>query len=175
MNTEEAHRLFDEFTLREYPHARALTCWLLRNRGAPICDATDIVQDVFSMAYEKADEVLRHPNPRGWVFRAVYLTFCNYARRRIKLRCEVPMDVRVPDSRASVEETVILRDLLDSAYERLSGRDRELYRSVYQRGLTAGEIAAQSGQRTDTVLRQISRMNERLRKIILRLSESDAS
>ena len=167
---------YTAFAYGEYPHAMALARRLLYDAHLPCRDAEDIVQEVFLVAFQKLALVSVHPNPRGWIFNAVHLVFRNYCRKVRPTLSDIPLDEDPPNLYAPTpEETVIIRDLIDNAARELSPRDYGLYRSVYLLGLSAQQIAQESGQNPNTVLRQISRMNERLRKILTRLSENDDS
>lgn len=167
---------YTDFAHGEYPHAVALARRLLYDAHLPRRDAEDIVQEAFLIAFQKLALISVHPNPRGWIFKTVHLIFKNYYRKMQPTFSNVPLDEDIPNLYAPTpEDTILLRDLIDSAARELSPHDYALYRSVYFLGLTTQQIAQQSDQKPDTVMRQISRMNERLRNFLICLSENDDS
>lgn len=166
---------YNEFAYREYPHAVALARRLLLDARLPIRDADDIVQEAFLAAFQKLALVYVHPNQRGWIFKTVHLLFRNHCRKMARTLSDVSIEDCELSSTTTPEDIVLIRDLIDGAAQRLSPREHELYERVYLHDQTAEQIAHQSGQRADTVMRQISRMNEKLRKLIISLSENATS
>lgn len=127
----------------------------------------------FLVAYRKAETVRTHPNQAAWVYRTVFLTFLNYHHKESRQKAGVPLESYedIADDLV-IDEIVACRDMLCRAVDKLPEKDYELYQDVYTRGLSPAQIAAKEGKRTDTITRRISRLNQKLRENINKLSEN---
>lgn len=166
-------RWFDEFAYQKYPYVKALAARLLQSASRPTRDAEDIAQEFFLVAYRKAETVRTHPNQAAWVYRTVFLTFLNYHHKESRQKAGVPLESYedIADDLV-IDEIVACRDMLCRAVDKLPEKDYELYQDVYARGLSPAQIAAKEGKRTDTIARRISRLNQKLRENINKLSEN---
>lgn len=166
-------RWFDEFVYQEYPHVKALATKLLHTVSRPGADAEDIAQEFFVVVYRQAEKVRTHPKQKAWVYKTVYLTFLNYKRKEEKQDVGILLEncERIADG-PTVDELIIYREMLYQVLEELSEKDFRLYRYVYRSDLSPAQIAAKEGVRTDTINRRISRLNQKLRKKMKKLSEN---
>lgn len=91
-------------------------------------------------ALARQEHLLRHPNPRAWLFRTGYNLAGNrwklLTRRRHKVRREMPIL-----STQTWDDTIGVRDSL----QRLSRRQRDAVILHYYLGFTAGEIGEMLG------------------------------
>lgn len=171
---KETRRWFDDFSQQEYPHVKAFVLHIFRGTSLPIGDVGDIVQSVFLTALENAKELREHPSQRAWLFKTARLKFYEYLRAREKRGCECPLNLLADvEDTCRIDDVVVWRDLLERATECLNRKDYELYRCVYQLDMSPAQIGKREGVRTDTVARRISRLNEKLRKLIKKMSENE--
>lgn len=61
----------------------------VRHLGARDADALDLAQEVFTVAYEKQDQLVRPDGARSWLYRICFLVVRNH-QRRAQVRREVP-------------------------------------------------------------------------------------
>ncbi len=171
---KETLRWFDEFAYQEYPHVKALAAKMLHTASRPASDAEDIAQEFFVVAYRHAEKVRTHPKQKAWVYKAVYLTFLNYQRReeRQNLGRLLENFEDIADG-AMFDEALIFREMLYQVLDELPARDYKLYQDVYRSDLSPAQIAAKEGVRPGTIYRRISRLNQKLRKKMKKLSEND--
>ena len=57
-----------------------LACNQLRRSTGSCTDASDIVQEVFMLAFRKWDALSRHPNPAGWLMKTTHWICMNHTR-----------------------------------------------------------------------------------------------
>ncbi len=102
--------------------------------------AEDLAHEVYVRAMDQQEQLLRHPNPRAWLFRTGYNLAGNrwklLTRRRHKARQEHPIL-----STQTWDDSIDLRESL----QRLSRRQRDAVILHYYLGFTAEEIGEMLG------------------------------
>lgn len=134
MNPEDkewVHKLYEENASTMYRVA-------VRRLGDPE-SAHDAVQEAFLALINKADIVRAHPNPAGWLMKALrYLVLQQMEAEQKKLEHERPLERIIATSAAGMPP-LPLRDLLPKG---LSPQEQELLVWHYEEQLSYEEIAA---------------------------------
>ena len=161
MNPEDKewlHKLYEENASTMYRVA-------VRRLGNPE-SARDVVQEAFLALVNKTDTVREHPNPAGWLMRALkYLLLQQMEAEQKRLDYERPLEQILSVATADAPQ-LPLHDLLPRG---LSPQERELLIWYYEERLTYEEIAARL---KIPVLTCRTRMY-RARKHCLRLEEAE--
>lgn len=102
--------------------------------------AQDIVQEAFLALVEKIDIVKSHPNPAGWLMKAVrFLILQAIDTNQNRTKHEVEIDEQVMQFGAPPEQVFSLRDMLPPG---LTQREQDLLVWFYEDGQTYEEISA---------------------------------
>ncbi|MDQ3856793.1 MAG: RNA polymerase sigma factor [Chloroflexota bacterium] len=132
-------------------HAAELTAALALSTGDRQA-AEDLTHEVFVRAMARGEELLAHPNPRGWLFRTGYNLASNrwklLARRRHRVAQEHPVL-----SAADWDATIDLRESL----RQLSPRQRDTVILHHYLGFSVEEIADLLGCAEGSVKAHLSR------------------
>ena len=102
-------------------------------------EAQNIVQEAFLALLEKFDLVRSHPNPAGWLMKAVrYLILQSLDEKQNRTGHEVELDEQITQLGVSNGQMLSLRDLLPPG---LTLREQNLLVWFYEDGLTYEEIS----------------------------------
>lgn len=103
-------------------------------------EAQNIVQEAFLALIEKVDFVKNHPNPPGWLMKAMHFLILQYIEECSKRdEHEVSMDEHLTQIVAPQAPLVSLRDMLPLE---LSQRERDLLVWFYEEKASYKEISA---------------------------------
>jgi RNA polymerase sigma-70 factor (ECF subfamily) len=135
-------------------------------------DAEDVTSDVFERALRyRGSYDPRKGEPIGWLLGIARRCIDDAGARRAVPVAAAP-DVPAP---GDLEQEVSERLTLDAALATLDERDRELVALRYGADLTARQIAALLGVRTNTVEVALHRALARLRAALEHSTEDDAA
>ena len=120
--------------------------------------AEDVAQDVFVLAHKMKDDLLVHPNPKGWLFDTLKNKLMHEMRARTRFI-------------ASLEklETRLLTEQPDNSefnsdkFDRLTQREFDMLKMVYSDGFTIRMVAEKLGLSYETCRRQIQRAKDKVR------------
>ena|SRR5881394_1452175 len=159
----ERERLFDALFRRHY---RPLCRFAARMIGGAAA-SEDVVQEVFSLIWERHDVISETVLSRAYLYRAVHNAVLNRLRHQRVERRWVEGQVTgsreiTPPATALVEEQE-LAVAVNRAIARLPERTRLVYTLSRQNHLTYGEIAATLGLSVKTVETQMARAFRQLR------------
>lgn len=103
-------------------------------------EAQNMVQEAFLALLEKLDLIKNHPNPAGWLMKAVrYLILQSLDAKQNRTGHEVEMDEQITQLGMSAGQMLSLRDLLPPE---LTSREQDLLVWFYEERLTYEEISA---------------------------------
>jgi len=155
---EQEHiRIISELHSKFYD---AMIKYALRRTGVPEI-AQDMVQEVFQLAVLKINELAEHPNPAGWLFKALHYTITRemeltHYHEEISLE-ELPLST--PDN----SHTPGLDEYLP---EDLSESEREILILKFEKQLKYTEMAEILGIKPSACRKRLSRATAHLKKIL---------
>lgn len=161
--TEET--LFLEKLFRqEYGNLLRYAGAVLRKHGsAYVSDserAEDVVQEVFSIAWEKRRELMASPSPAGWLYKATV----NKVREALRDdRAWVKRLAAVVQEEAPEDS---LRGMPEEWEPYLSREEFQLLWRIYVEGRTYQELSQELGIKKSALGMRVRRIKERLRKKI---------
>lgn len=135
---------------------------------AALCDpqrAEELVQDVFLLAIEKADMVMRSPNPKGWMFRAVknQLRHEYRARQRmLKLCCS--LEALPEQNHPAASDAYSLE--LQALQSRFTPEEWDMLQRAYIRQERIAEIAVAHGISYDACRKRLYKLKARARGLL---------
>lgn len=128
--------------------------------------AEDLAQDTFLIACIKADKLLTHPKPGGWLLETLQKHISNYWRVReyiTKLIVDVPIEKwleNYPDDRFPEDE-------LDFIYNNMvKYKEYEIIKKFAVDGYSQKEIAADYGISINTCKQRIYRAKKILQRLV---------
>jgi RNA polymerase sigma-70 factor (ECF subfamily) len=135
---------------------------LLRYAAAKIPEkdnAEDVVEETFKTAWQKIDELAVSENPHGWLINALKLHILKHYEKRNKEHPEKREyeEVEIPT------ETIFDNDI--SFGNSLSDGEMQIIK-LKSAGYNHNEISALTGFPTGTIHSKISRIKDKLRKIL---------
>lgn len=148
---------------------RSLYAYALAALGDPQ-RAEEQVQDVFLLALEKADAVMRSPNPRGWMFRAVKNQLQHEYRARQRLRklcCSLEALPEQSQPAATDSYSFTLQEL----QARFTPEEWDLLQRAYIRQERIADIAAAHGISYDACRKRLYKLKARARSLLACESE----
>ena len=151
-------KFFNKICLEMYEEIRRFVkCYVHDDR---IID--DITQETFIEAYKHVDELMKHPNYKGWLyntakFKAKYLRASQY--KRDSMQTEIDNLDREENAIYDTHEQL----LYDELKSRLSPKDYRLIILKYKMGYTYEEIARKDGSSPGACKMRINRIIKKLR------------
>lgn len=126
--------------------------------------AEDLVQEVFLALVAKADQVRSHPNPTGWLVKALnYLVLqeADNVKRQMahetELKYEEVADIPAPENDAPFQENLP---------PGLTDHEREIFLLYYEEQLSHEEIAAQLHIEAVTSRVRLARAKQHYKKLL---------
>lgn len=131
-------------------------------------EAEDLLQETFALAWQKREELLRHPNPDGWLYLTARRLWTNayrveMNRRRLgKTEDEVTEESAVSET---TENTVLNRFFrFEELSAVLSGEEIELLIRRFEQGWELKEIAEADAVSEGSVRTRMYRIMQKLRQ-----------
>lgn len=128
--------------------------------------AEDIVQETFCIAIRKADEVIAHPNPAGWLYLVAKYLILSESRKQKKNQNHCSYHVledRIRDEKAELMLASLAEDVLRSV---LTEEEYKIMDLVYNQGYKGKEAARLLGLNESTLRVRLFRIRHKLRKFI---------
>lgn len=161
-----------------HPHLRRLYRLAFRLTGSA-ADAEDLLQDVLTKLFERADELSSIADLRPWTARVLYNRYIDQRRRArtrrlriVELRSANPQEEVDPDSLPAngpgpEDDASVAFDIrrLERALEGLSEEHRVVVLLHDAEGWALDEIGAMTGVPVGTVKSRLHRARERLRQL----------
>lgn len=118
--------------------------------------AQDVVQQAFLIAYERLDNLVDSPQPRGWLFSALKNVIGNYFKKKERLE----KLVEETEGHATDEEDVFLK------YRgAISDNDLKLLIDIYCDGVSYAEAARERNISLSALKKRVQRASERFENI----------
>ena len=128
--------------------------------------AEDIVQETFCIAIRKADEVIAHPNPVGWLYLVAKYLILSESRKQKKNQNHCSYHVledRIRDEKAELMLASLAEDVLRSV---LTEEEYKIMDLAYNQGYKGKEAARLLGLNESTLRVRLFRIRHKLRKFI---------
>ncbi len=120
--------------------------------------AENLVNDTFLDAIKKAELLLTHENPTGWLMQALKFHIRHYLTAQAKQPTILPLD--------SVQEPPSQESELKDAEESLSEEDRRFYELYYKHGLSHKELSKRFGISVSASQKRLERIREKLKQYL---------
>lgn len=145
-------------------HHQAVLGYLARRVQQPD-DATDLLADVFLVAWRRLDEVPRGDEARLWLFGVARKSLLNHRRRMFRHR-NLGAKLWQHSPSATAPHLDVVDDDLRRALRRLSVRDREILTLTAWEGLSPEQIGEMLNVSAATARVRLHRARKRLRKLL---------
>lgn len=126
----------------------------------------DIVQETFLEAYRKAEILMEHPNPLGWL----YLTARN---KMLSMNSSEKSQYLFPDGDVVGLERGRMEDrhygeveLEESIKATVSEKEYQMLRDYYLNGYNSNEVAEKYGMEGSNLRMRVSRLKKKLRETL---------
>ena len=143
-----------------HAHELELRNYLRRHIGS-ICDAEDLLQDVFLKALAQGAKFCAVENARAWLFEVTRNTLTDY-QRSVRHHVELPDDIPEPVSLQAPVET--LSQCLPRALSELSPDDREAILRCDIEGMSQADYARLKAISLPGAKSRVQRARKRLRE-----------
>lgn len=126
--------------------------------------AEEAVQETFQIACQKPEQLLKSPNPRGWLVNTLKFTVCNMKRKRDNARQLLSRYLIAQTADAAFSEDKVSLEVL---YENVSDTEEfKLIKEMAVDGRSHLELAAARGISLSACKKRVQRAKERLQKKI---------
>ena len=120
--------------------------------------AEDLAQDVFTLALERREFLLNHPNPEGWLFNALTNKLLHEFRSRTRFKA-VQLKLELQPSTKRMGRIGFKSNIFD----RLTEKEYKLLKMIYIEGFTIREVSNELGLPYERCRRHVKRAKEKLR------------
>ena len=163
MRFSEEEQEFEALYRSQYAAMYRYASALLKGGGGPAGyvagRAEEVVQEAFSVAWEKRGELLASPSPAGWLCRAV-----QYKARELIREDQKWMKRVLRCSEYSGSQDAGNFHLRSELSDLLSEEEYLLLKGLYLEGYTYKELSRQLGVKQSALAMRVKRLKERLRK-----------
>lgn len=149
-------------------HAQALLamgrCMLTGDADA----VTDVVQDVFLLAWERRAELMDHPNAGGWLMQALKYRvqgLGNKSRRRrahLAFSLDEAPELEWAGKEMTPERRLLMEARMDALREVLGEENARLFLAYALEGLSVRELADRAGVTESGIYRRLRRLRRTL-------------
>lgn len=161
MRTKEELIYYEQFYRDTKPAVEHYLMMLLHNYGV----IEDVVQEVYLEAYRKLDVLMKHPEPRGFLFRMARYKALHWLRSRNRIESEEYLcDDTVLMTKASDEDAFRASEVRLTIEKLLTEEEYRLFDAHYIQGYTEKEIAATKQKSHAAVRMSCSRLIRKLRE-----------
>lgn len=149
------HKKFDELFDR---HALDVSRYIARRHIGD--DVEDLTADVFTIAWQKLDEI-----PSGFELPWLYRTAWNVLANAHRKADPIPVDFDLSEISDDVADVVVENSLVEAVWLQLPARDREVLRLVAWDGLNGAQLARALGISEGGAGAALSRARKSLREL----------
>lgn len=149
------HKKFDELFDR---HALDVSRYIARRHIGD--DVEDLTADVFTIAWQKLDEI-----PSGFELPWLYRTAWNVLANAHRKADPIPVDFDLSEISDDVADVVVENSLVEAVWLQLPTRDREVLRLVAWDGLNGAQLAHALGITEGGAGAALSRARKSLRDL----------
>lgn len=167
---------FEAVALEEYERVQKLCRFLVSEAGFDISLAEDLVQQVFTTAWMKREELQCHPQVRAWLYKTVRYTFNNFLRKQLYRQRMHAMSLDEPQAASffQPQSEDVLTTLLSGEpsddmrpiLNRLSPKDQLLYDHLYLSPRDIPLLCAEYGISEKALKKRIYRLHQRLIRLM---------
>ena len=136
----------------------------------------DLIQDVFTVAFEKGEAFLHHENPPAFLYRTARNLTLTHLKRQARYTAEYLdeltengegdlFDKLARDRDRQIDETVYVGQVIG----RLNDKGEALYTQRYLGGRPIGEIAAEQGISEQALRMRLVRLRREIRRFVSEL------
>ena len=117
----------------------------------------DCLSETMLIACQKADVVLHHTNPEGWLIETARNTARNMMRKHQRDKVNIPIDMlpelssHQDDYEAIIFNHWISKEVPEQLLKRLTNRERQVYYLLYKEKRSAKDVATELGITESTV------------------------
>lgn len=154
-----------------------LACHQLSRYTGSCADAADMVQEVFLLAARKWPSLQNHPNPAGWLVKAMHLICRNHARAQYRqqdkeTQCKDRALQRQPKGYGTLytdaaEDETSAQDVLISLEQMLSSEDYHILKAYCIDRRPMEDISRETGLSAVALRVRIHRIRQELSKIFI--------
>jgi len=129
-------------------------CFRIRDYHA----AEDIAQDVFVLAHKMQDDLVVHPNPKGWLFDTLNKKLMHELRARTRFIASLEkLEAKLLAEQSENNE------IKSDKFDHLTQQEFDMLKMVYNDGFTIKMVAEKLGLTYETCRRQIQRAKDKVR------------
>ena len=166
--TDEKHITdFSKLCNDTYERITQLTMNRLRNAY----EAEEVVQRTYLIAMEKADKVMSHPNPVGWLILTannLCRQYYDYKKTQVKTLTELSDDFPMHEDENAYD------GLFEKITSQLSEKETHLFWSYYIDNIPLRQIAADRGENYASLSKFSYRLKLKLADIITEIQKSNS-
>ena len=163
--SDQRHEQFLRLLAEHEPSVRILVRSLLPTRT----DASDVMQDVTVVLWQKFDEFDATRDFRKWAFgvaRFQVLAFLRDKARDRHVFDEELVNLIAVDIASAVQRHEAQREALETCLQKLPPPQRELVLTAYTKGTRMDELAARRGQTAMSLYKLLHRVRQALLKCV---------
>lgn len=124
----------------------------------------DVVQETFLEAYKKAELLMDHPNPLGWLYVTARNKMLKLTSRKKGLSFFAVGENAYLDNLLKEDEQYGEIELKESIKTTVGEEDYEMLRDYYLNGYSSEEMAEKYGMESGNLRMRVSRLKKKLRK-----------
>ena len=124
----------------------------------------DVVQETFLEAYRKAESLMEHPNPLGWLYVTARNKMLKLSSRKKDICFFAVGDTAYLDNLMKEDEQYGEIELEESIKTTVSEKEYEMLRDYYLNGYSSEEMAEKYGMESGNVRMRVSRLKKKLRE-----------
>lgn len=156
---DNQERFFTQLYIAQFDFMYYLACSLLHDDHL----GYDLVQDTFQVAFLRIDELMRHPNPAGWLVQVMKFKVA-HIRRDQKLLLELHEDIAVHTNDSSAFEECE-DDWKARWLSVLSEGEISLLQRYYGEGYPIQIVAKEHGIGVEACYKRLQRAKKKLRQL----------
>jgi len=154
-----------------------LYAYILRHSGGDVHLTEEIVQETFMCALEKQDELLPHPNPKGWLYETAKIFYMRHRSKKTKIaKNEESLYYRTEDEDDSEMDKYSFGHwvsssqndgggFLEELFSRITEDEKELLLLHHVDGKSLVTIAGELGQNYGKLQKSYHRLMQRVKKL----------
>ena len=126
----------------------------------------DVVQETFLEAYKKAEVLMEHPNPIGWLYVTARNKMMSLSSGKKDLCLYKNLEAVYLNSAKTDDVKYGEIELEESIKATISEKDYQMLCDYYLNGYNSGELAEKYGVGRSNLRMQVSRLKKKLRKAL---------
>ena len=168
----EEQEFLEKLYRKMFPSLHQYATLLLSKSGFDANLADELVQDTFHTAALHIKKLMTHPNPSGWLVKALQYTFKGFRRqiyadnKRFLLLSDLPLDLPDPSSSVDNAQTCMeCADVMARIRGALSEQDFRLFEILILNRASHRTAAQELGITIWTSQKRLSRIRDKLQNL----------